>query len=68
MAKYFSARNLNLLLLSNSDDTLTRPMYTVTLLLTNRKILTITTPKQLCISLFKDFLDLVVLVVSFKNF
>ena len=38
----------------------------MTLLLTDRKILLLTTPKKFTISLFKTFLDLVMLAVSFK--
>ena len=38
----------------------------MTLLLTDRKILLLTTPKKFTTSLFKSFLDLVMLAVSFK--
>ena len=54
--KYFSKRNSNMLLLSNSDNRVTRPIYTMTLLLTDRKILLLTTPKKLTILLFKTLL------------
>ena len=45
-----------MLLLSNSDNRVTRPIYTMTLLLTDRKILLPTTPKKLTILLFKTLL------------
>ena len=65
--KCFSTRNINTLLLLNSHDRLTRAIYTMTLLLTDRNILLLTTPKIVTILLLKTFLDLVMLVVSFKN-
>ena len=65
--KCFSTRNINTLLLLNSHDRLTRAIYTMMLLLTDRNILLLTTPKIVTILLLKTFLDLVMLVVSFKN-
>ena len=65
--KCFSTRNINTLLLLNSHDRLTRAIYTMTLLLTDKNILLLTTPKIVTILLLKTFLDLVMLVVSFKN-
>ena len=65
--KCFSTRNINTLLLLNSHDRLTRAIYTMMLLLTDRNILLLATPKIVTILLLKTFLDLVMLVVSFKN-
>ena len=53
---------LNMLLASNSDDRLTRPIYTVILLLTNKK-----ENDGISLSLFKTFLDLTILIVSYKR-
>ena len=62
MVVYSLTETLNMLLASNSDDRLTRPIYTVILLLTNRK-----ENDGIPLSLFKTFLDLTMLIVSYKR-
>ena len=62
MVVYSLTETLNMLLASNSDDRLTRPICTVILLLTNRK-----ENDGIPLSLFKTFLDLTMLIVSYKR-
>ena len=61
MEAYFSTEILCTLLASNLDDRLTRPLYTVILLITNRK-----KNEKIDISLLKTFLNLTMLIVSYR--
>ena len=62
MAVYLLKEILDMLLTSNLDDRLMRPLYTVTLLVTNRK-----ENDGINLSLFKHFLNLIMLIVSYKR-
>ena len=61
MAIYLLIEILDMLLTSNLDDQLTRPLYTVTLPLTNRK-----ENDGINLSLYKNLLNLIMLIVSYK--
>ena len=64
---YFLIENLDmLLLLSLNDDRLTRPFYTMKLLLTDKT--KITNWKELLKYLFKTYLNLASFVVHYKQF
>ena len=61
MAIYLLIEILDMLLTSNLDDQLRRPLYTVTLPLTNRK-----ENDGINLSLYKNLLNLIMLIVSYK--
>ena len=61
MAIYLLIEILDMLLTSNLDDQLTRPLYTVTLPLTNRK-----ENDGINLSLYKNLLNLIMSIVSYK--
>ena len=60
MAIYLLIEILDMLLTLNLDDQLTRPLYTVTLPLTNRK-----ENDGINLSLYKNLLNLMMLIVSY---
>lgn len=62
MAVYLLTEILDMLLTSNLADQLMRPLYTVTLPLTNRK-----ENDGINLSLVKNFLNLIMLIVSYKS-
>ena len=61
MSIYLLIEILDMLLTSSLDEQLTRPLYTVTLPLTNRK-----ENDGINLSLYKNLLNLIMLIVSYK--
>ena len=65
MVAYFSTEILHTQLAFNSDDQLTRLLYTGTLLMTNR--LQITSTNKIAVSLFRTLLNLTMVFVSYRG-